>query len=198
MTRAFARLTFTDAVKAAQHRNGARPHAERLETRGTSNDALTPELARFVEARDSCFLATANSEGWPYIQHRGGAAGFLRVLDPVTLAFADYAGNRQYLSVGNLGENDRVMLFLMDWTAARRLKIWGRAEVIEDRELAADLMPRGYDATAERVIRIRIEAWDLNCSQHIQRRFSETELRPVLAAYEERIAALEQRLQARS
>jgi uncharacterized protein len=197
MTRAFARIAFTDAVKDAQRRNGARAHAERLETRGTANDTLTPELAQYIEARDSFFLATATSQGWPYIQHRGGSPGFLHVIDPHTLAFADYAGNRQYLSVGNLGANDRVMLFLMDWAAARRLKIWGWAEVIEDAAQAAALMPAGYDARPERVIRIHVEAWDLNCNQHIPRRVSQRELAPVIAAYEERIAALEQQLRSR-
>jgi predicted pyridoxine 5'-phosphate oxidase superfamily flavin-nucleotide-binding protein len=194
MTRAFTQIAFTDTVKEAQSRNGARAHAERLETRGSPNDTLTPELAQYIEARDSFFLATATSEGWPYIQHRGGLPGFLHVIDPHTLAFADYAGNRQYLSVGNLGANDRVMLFLMDWAAARRLKIWGRAEVIEDAAQAAALMPAGYDAIPERVIRIHVEAWDLNCNQHIPRRFSQRELAPVIAAYEERIAALQQQL----
>ena len=191
MTRAFTRFAFTESVRDAQRRNGTRANGERLETRGTPNDTLTPELAQFIAARDSFFLATANREGWPYIQHRGGAPGFLRVIDPHTLAFADYAGNRQYLSVGNLAENDRVMLFLMDWAAARRLKIWGRAEVIEDREQALALMPQGYDAVPERVIRIHVEAFDLNCNQHIPRRFSEGELQPLLGAYEERVARLE-------
>jgi len=198
MTRAFTRIAFTASVKEAQHRNGARAHAERLETHGIPNDTLTPELVQYIEARDSFFLATATPEGWPYIQHRGGPPGFLRAIDPHTLAFADYAGNRQYLSVGNLGANDRVMLFLMDWAAARRLKIWGRAEVIEDPAQAAALMPKGYDAIPERVIRIHVEAWDLNCNQHIPRRFSQRELAPVIAAYEDRIAALEQRLRSPS
>ena len=197
MTRAFTRFAFTDAVREAQRRNGSRANGERIETRGTPNDALTPELAQYIQARDSFFLATSNREGWPYIQHRGGAPGFLHVVDPHTLAFADYAGNRQYLSVGNLAENDRVMLFLMDWAAARRLKIWGRAEVIGDRALALELMPKGYDAVPERVIRIHVEAFDLNCNQHIPRRFSERELRPVIAAYEERIATLERQLHSR-
>jgi len=198
MTRAFTRIAFTDSVKEAQRRNGARVHADRLETRGAPNDTLTPELAQYIEARDSFFLATATTDGWPYIQHRGGAPGFLRVIDPHNLAFADYSGNRQYLSVGNLGANDRVMLFLMDWAAARRLKIWGRAEVIEDPTQAAALMPKAYDAIPERVIRIHVEAWDLNCNQHIPRRFSQRELAPVIAAYEERIAALDRRLRSPS
>jgi len=196
VTRAFTRLAFTPAVKQAQDRNHARAHGERLERHPAENDRLTPELARFIASRDSFFLATANRDGWPYIQHRGGPPGFLHVLDERTLAFADFAGNRQYLSVGNLGENDRVMLFLMDWAAARRLKLWGRAQILEDSGEAAKLVPSGYPARPERVIRIAVEAWDLNCDQHIPRRLGERELAPVLARYEARIRELEARLAA--
>ena len=194
MTRAFARIAFTDAVKDAQRRNGARANAERLESHPATRDALTPELVRYIGERDSFFMATANREGWPYVQHRGGPPGFLKVIDQRTLAFADFAGNRQYLSVGNLSENDRVHLFLMDWAHARRLKIWGRAEVVEDPELIDALMPAGYDAKPERAIRIHVEAWDMNCNQHITPRFSEQELTPGLDALASRIAVLEARL----
>ena len=194
MTRAFARIAFTPSVKEAQRHNGARANAERLENHPATRDALTPELVRYIEARDSFFMATASREGWPYVQHRGGPPGFLRVIDERTLAFADFAGNRQYLSVGNLAENDRVHLFLMDWAHARRLKIWGRAEVVEDPDLVRALMPEGYDAHPERVIRIHVEAWDMNCNQHITPRFSEQELKPGLDALARRIAMLEGRL----
>jgi len=191
VSRAFARIAFTDSVKEAQRRNGARANAERLEAHPAAHDALTPELARFIAERDSLFMATASRTGWPYVQHRGGPPGFLKVLDERTLAFADFSGNRQYLSVGNLAENDRVHLFLMDWAHARRLKIWGRAEIVEDARLVEALMPAGYEARAERVIRIRVEAWDMNCNQHITQRFTERELAPGLDALAQRIALLE-------
>jgi hypothetical protein len=194
MTRAFARIAFTDSVKEAQRRNGARANGERLENHPATRDALTPELLRYIEERDSFFMATASREGWPYVQHRGGPPGFLRVIDEHTLAFADFSGNRQYLSVGNLAENDRVHLFLMDWAHARRLKIWGRAEAVEDPALIAQLMPEGYEAKPERAIRIHVEAWDMNCNQHITPRFSERELKPGLDALARRIALLETRL----
>ncbi len=194
MTRAFARIAFTDSVKEAQRRNGARATGERLENHPATRDAVTPELARYIAERDSFFMATSSREGWPYVQHRGGPPGFLRVLDDRTLAFADFSGNRQYLSVGNLAENDRVHLFLMDWAHARRLKIWGRAEIVEDPDLVRSLMPEGYDARPERAIRIHIEAWDMNCNQHITPRFTERELTPGLDALARRIALLEARL----
>jgi predicted pyridoxine 5'-phosphate oxidase superfamily flavin-nucleotide-binding protein len=194
VTRAFARIAFTESVKEAQRRNGARANGERLEGHPAVRDALTPELVRYIAERDSFFMATTSREGWPYVQHRGGPPGFLRVLDERTLAFADFSGNRQYLSIGNLAENDRVHLFLMDWAHARRLKIWGRAEVVEDPQLIAALMPAGYDAKPERAICIRVEAWDMNCNQHITPRFSERELAPGLDALAQHIAKLEARL----
>jgi uncharacterized protein len=194
MTRAFARIAFTESVKEAQRRNGARANGERLENHPATRDALTPELVHYIEERDSFFMATASREGWPYLQHRGGPPGFLRVIDERTLAFADFSGNRQYLSIGNLAENDRVHLFLMDWAHARRLKIWGRAEMVDDADVIAQLMPTGYDAKPERAIRIHVEAWDMNCNQHITPRFSERELAPGLDALAQRIALLEGRL----
>jgi predicted pyridoxine 5'-phosphate oxidase superfamily flavin-nucleotide-binding protein len=194
MSRAFARIAFTEAVKEAQRRNGARASGERLEAHPAVRDVLTPELVRYIAERDSFFMATASREGWPYVQHRGGPPGFLKVLDDRTLGFADFSGNRQYLSIGNLAENDRVHLFLMDWAHARRLKIWGRAEVVEDARMIEALMPAGYDARPERAIRIHVEAWDMNCNQHITPRFTERELTPGLDALAQRIALLEARL----
>ena len=194
MTRAFARIAFTDSVKEAQRRNGARANGDRLENHPAVRDTLTPDLVRYIAERDSFFMATSSRAGWPYVQHRGGPPGFLRVLDERTLAFADFSGNRQYLSVGNLAENDRVHLFLMDWAHARRLKIWGRAEVVEDPEFVQSLMPEGYDARPERAIRIHVEAWDMNCNQYITPRFTERELKPGLDALARRIALLEGRL----
>jgi len=196
MTRAFTRLAFTDSVKEAQRQNNARGNGERLESHPVANDALTPDLIRFIGERDSFFLATASREGWPYVQHRGGPPGFLQVLDERTLAFADFSGNKQYLTIGNLAENDRVHLFIMDWAGQRRVKIWGRATVVEDPTFVAATMPEGYEATAERAIRIRVEAWDLNCNQHITRRFTERDLAPLVAHYRARIGELEAKLEA--
>jgi uncharacterized protein len=167
MSRAFTDLTFTPAVKAAQARYGAREHGARLAARTPANDRLNADLAAFLAGTDSFFIGTASRDGWPHVQHRGGPAGFLKVLDDRTLAFADYAGNRQYITVGNLGENDRVQLFIIDYERGRRLKIWGRAEIVDDDPaLLERVRDRDYPARPERVIRIRIEAWDLNCRQH--------------------------------
>jgi uncharacterized protein len=170
MPRAFAALSFSPAVKAAQARYGARDHALRLEQRGSANDRLTPDLAAFIVAADSFFMATASRDGWPYMQHRGGPAGFLKVFDDRTLAFADYAGNKQYISAGNLSENDRVLLFLIDYERGRRLKIWGRAKVVDDDPaLLARVRDADYRAEVERVIVIDVLGFDLNCRQHFPR-----------------------------
>ena len=131
-------------------------------------DIVTPELAEFIARRDSFYLATASSDGQPYVQHRGGPRGFLRVLDEHTLGFADYRGNRQYITVGNLRENERAFIFLMDYEAQQRIKIWGRARVVvDDAALVARLMPPDYKAKPERAILFTVEAWDANCPLHI-------------------------------
>jgi len=167
LTRAFTDLTFTPAVKAAQARYGAREHGENLAARMPANDRLNADLVAYLAGTDSFFIGTASRDGWPHVQHRGGPPGFLKVLDDRTLAFADYGGNRQYLTVGNLAENDRVQLFVIDYERGRRLKIWGRAEVVDDDPaLLERVRDRDYPATPERVIRIRVAAWDLNCRQH--------------------------------
>jgi predicted pyridoxine 5'-phosphate oxidase superfamily flavin-nucleotide-binding protein len=167
MTRAFTAFAFSPSVKAAQARHGVREHGARLEQKEPANDRLTPDLMRYVAETDSFFIATASREGWPHVQHRGGPAGFLRVIDDRTLAFADYAGNRQLITVGNLAENDRVMLFIIDYERGRRLKIWGRARIIdEDPALFERASDPGYPAKVERVIRIDVKAFDLNCRQH--------------------------------
>jgi uncharacterized protein len=167
MPRAFTQLAFSPAVKTAQARNGAREHGAALEQRDPPRDRLNGELAAFIAATDSFFIATANRDGWPHIQHRGGPAGFLKVLDDRTLAFGDFSGNKQYITVGNLAENDRVMLFLIDYERGRRLKIWGRAAAIDDdAALFRQVSDPDYPAHVERVIRIHVEAWDLNCRQH--------------------------------
>jgi len=167
MSRAFTRLAFSPAVKAAQARYGAREHGLRIEEREPANDRLNDDLMSFIAAAESFFIATTSQNGWPHVQHRGGPPGFLKVLDDRTLAFADYAGNRQYITVGNLSENDRVMLFIIDYERGRRLKLWGHGAVIDsDPGLLARVIETSYPARVERVIRIDVEAWDLNCRQH--------------------------------
>jgi predicted pyridoxine 5'-phosphate oxidase superfamily flavin-nucleotide-binding protein len=170
----FANLAFTDAVKALQEQAGSRSAYASVESREGSDVSLGPREARFIAERDSFYLGSVTSDGWPYIQHRGGARGFLHVLDPLHLAFADYGGNRQYVSVGNLAGNDRVALFLMDYAARARLKLLGHARILapnEAPELAQVLAPpEGYHAHVERLFVITIAAWDWNCHQHIAKR----------------------------
>lgn len=185
-------IAFTPAVKAIQARRGSRAAYARLEQQGGWQDRITPELAAFIAERDSAYLATANAAGQPYIQHRGGPKGFLRVLDERTLGLADYRGNRQYITAGNLSENDRAFLFLMDYEHRQRIKIWSRASIVEgDAELQSRLMPLGYKATVERVIRFRIEAWDINCPRHIPPMIPAAEVARRAQDYEARIAQLE-------
>jgi len=185
-------IAFTPTVKAIQERRGSRaPYHKMEQTRGW-HTTLTPEIAAFIAERDSAYLATANAAGQPYVQHRGGPPGFIRAIDPQTLGFADYVGNRQYITTGNLAENDRAFLFLMDYAHQRRVKIWGRARVVEnDPELMAILMPPGYDATPEQVILFAIEAWDMNCHQHIPRMVNVAAVAATFEEAEQRIAKLE-------
>jgi hypothetical protein len=153
---------------------------------------VTPELAAFIAELDTAFLATVSAGGAPYIQHRGGPKGFIKVLDEKTLAFADFAGNRQYITLSNLAENDRASLFLLDFARRRRIKLWGRARMVEDDPaLLARLVDRGYRGRPERAILFTVEAWDVNCSQHITARFTEAEIEEATAALRDRIAALE-------
>ena len=181
-----------DAVKAIQAERGSREHYARMERRGGWQSEITPDLAGFIAAQRSFYLATASAEGQPYIQHRGGPPGFLRVLDPETLAFADLAGNRQYVSLGNLSENPRVQLFLMDYTQRRRIKIWGTARVVtDDPALLQMLAPEGRQGRAEQAIVIHVTAWDANCPQHIPQRFEAADVARAIAERDERIAALE-------
>lgn len=188
-------IAFTPAVKAQQERMGSRKAYHRMEERGGWNDRVDAELAAFIAERDSFYLGTASADGRPYIQHRGGPKGVLKVLDAKTLAFADYAGNRQYISMGNLAENDRAFIFLMDYPNRRRIKIWGRAEVVEDDdELLRSVTDADYGARLERVFVFHLEAWDRNCPQHIQPRFSEESLRSKNEALLRRVAELEAQL----
>jgi hypothetical protein len=190
-------VAFTAAVKAVQARKGSRGAYARMEQGGSWKTLVTPDLKHFIEAQTSVFLATVNADGQPYIQHRGGPAGFLRVLDSKTLGFVDYAGNRQFISTGNLSENPKAHLFLIDYAQRRRIKIWGRARVVEgDAELTAKLMPPDYKARAEQVMLFEIEAWDANCPQHIPQRFEAADVHAALAERDQRIQALELELEA--
>jgi predicted pyridoxine 5'-phosphate oxidase superfamily flavin-nucleotide-binding protein len=195
MTRHVSDVAFTPAVKAAQERLGSRSIYARVEEKGGWSDRVNSMLEAFIAERDSFYLGTASARGRPYIQHRGGPKGFLKVLDPSTLAFADYSGNRQYISLGNLSENDQAYLFLMDYPNRQRVKIWGRAEIVEDDPSLLDrLVDPTYPARPERAIVFHIEAWDINCPQHIRPRFTEEELAPVVEKLQARIDALEAEL----
>jgi uncharacterized protein len=185
-------IAFTPVVKDIQRRKGSRGAYRRMEDGGSWQTAITPDLAVFIGELTSVFLATANKEGQPYIQHRGGPKGFLRILDEKTIAFADYAGNRQYITQGNLIENPKAYLFLIDYMHQRRVKIWGEARIVEgDQELTARLMPEGYKARPEQVILFTVAAWGVNCKQHIPQRFDAADVARALAQREARIAELE-------
>lgn len=185
-------VAFSEAIKRVQERKGSRAMlAKRDETRGFGTD-ITEELKAFIEMQVSVYLATASAQGQPYIQHRGGPEGFLRVLDTRTIGFADYAGNRQYITLGNVSENDKAHLFLMDYMQKQRVKLWGTLRVVEnDPELIARMMPAGYRARAEQAMLFTVAAWDVNCSQHLPQRFEAADVAASLMKREERIAALE-------
>ncbi|TIW17493.1 MAG: pyridoxamine 5'-phosphate oxidase [Mesorhizobium sp.] len=188
-------VAFTPTVKAIQSRKGSRESYARVEERGGWRAAITPDLAAFIGAQTSVFLATANAEGQPYIQHRGGPAGFLKVLDEHTIGFADFSGNRQFITQGNLADNAQAFLFLIDYMLRQRIKIWGRARVVEDdAELTAQLMPANYKARPEQAILFTVTAWDANCPQHIPQRFEAADVAAALAERDRRIADLEQEI----
>ena len=177
MGRAYAKTMFSEAAKRLQEQHGSRAQYERLGALGESGDALGPAERDFIARRDSFYLASITEDGWPYVQHRGGPKGFLRVLDGRTLTFADFSGNKQYITAGNLATNDRVALFLMDYPHQARLKIIGHARVVEgDKELEAKVRVEGYRAKVERVVTIEVTAFDWNCSQHITPRWTEEEI----------------------
>jgi uncharacterized protein len=185
-------VAFTPAVKAIQTRKGSRHAYERVEAKGGWQTTITPDLAAFIAAQMSIFMATASRDGQPYIQHRGGPAGFLHVLDEKTIAFADFAGNRQYISLGNLAENPKAQLFLIDYVHRRRVKIWGEARAVEDDQaLMEKLMPRGYGARPEQAILFTVSAWDSNCPQHIPQRFEAADVAAALDERDKRIGELE-------
>src|SRR5262245_55968598 len=186
-------VAFTSTVKALQTRKGSRTAYERMEEKGGWRTQITPDLKTFIEEQVSVFLATVNAEGQPYIQHRGGPAGFLRVLDDCTIAFVDFAGNRQYITQGNLSDNAKAHLFLIDYAHRKRVKIWGgEARVVEgDDKLVEALMTEGYRARPEQVILFRVLAWDANCPQHIPQRFEAADVEAALTQRDKRIAELE-------
>jgi uncharacterized protein len=183
---------FTPAVKAIQERNGSRESYARIEKGRGWRTKVTPDLAAFLADLDMFYLGTANSRGQPYIQYRGGPPGFLKVIDDHTLGFADFGGNQQYVTLGNLSENPRAFLFLMDYAHSRRIKVWGNARVVDgDAALLEKLRDLDYPADAERAILFAIEAWDVNCPQHIHKRFSQRQIAPVIEEMQDRIAELE-------
>lgn len=185
-------VAFTPAVKAIQARKGSRLGYSRMEQRGSWETRITLELRDFIASQTSIYMATANAQGQPYIQHRGGPAGFLHVLDERTLAFVDYTGNRQYISAGNLSENPKAQLFLMDYEHRQRIKIWGDAQVMEgDEALLAKLTSAGYGAKPEQVIVFSVKAWDANCPQHIPVRLDAEKVKSALDQRDRRIQELE-------
>ncbi|MCO6411460.1 MAG: pyridoxamine 5'-phosphate oxidase family protein [Thiogranum sp.] len=194
MARAFARIAFTPKVQAAQTRMGSRGAYRAAETGAAEVVELSPWEIAFIGARDSFYQGTVGENGWPYVQHRGGPAGFLKVLGPQTIGYADFSGNRQYISLGNLDGNDRVILFLMDYPGQRRLKIWGRARLIDEDaepELVARLESPDYRARVERGVIITVEAFDWNCPKHITPRFTEREVRQLVSGWQQEVAKRE-------
>jgi len=188
-------IAFTPAVKAIQARKGSRDGYARVEQQGGWRTEIDETLANFLGAADSFYLATASADGQPYIQHRGGPKGFVKILDKATLAFADYRGNRQYITQGNLSENQKAYIFVMDYAHRRRVKIWGEARIVEDDPaLRESLTPHGYRARPEQVILFKIKAWDTNCPQHIPQKFDAADVAAALAARDARIAELEAEL----
>lgn len=193
MSRPSSDIAFTPRIKAIQAERGSRANYARMEERGGFRTELTEDLVQFLTRVDTAFLATANAAGQPYAQHRGGPKGFIRILGPRTLGFADYKGNRQFITTGNLDENDRAFLFLMDYAQRRRVKIWGRARVVADDDaLVERLMPAGYEARPEQAILFEVEAWDINCPQHIPQKIDAGDVEQVLVQLQARIARLEE------
>lgn len=187
-------VAFTPAVKAAQARLGSREGYAKAAERSPWPQEITADLAAFLAEQRSVFLATASADGQPYIQHRGGPPGFLKPVGPRTIGMADLAGNRQYISLGNLSENPKAHLFLIDYANRRRVKIWGRARMAEDPALARSLMPEGAPGRPERALLFEIDAWDVNCPQHIPQRFEAEDVAAALVSRETRIAELEAEL----
>ncbi len=185
-------IAFTPSVKAAQQLRGSRSNYERMEQRGGWQHEVTPDLAAFIAQRDSFYLGTASADGQPYIQHRGGPKGFLKVVNETTLGFADFVGNAQYISVGNLDENNKAFIFLMDYPNRRRIKLWGTSEIVEgDDALQQKLTDENYQGKPQRSFLFHIDAWDANCPKHIAPRWTEDEVAPIVDSLKERIEELE-------
>ena len=190
-------VAFTPAVKAIQTRKGSRDAYAEAAQNGDWRTEVDERLTATLAETNSFYFATATADGQPYIQHRGGPKGFVRILDKKTLAFTDYAGNRQYVTQGNLSENPKAYMFLMDYAHRRRIKIWGEARIVDDDPaLTRSLMPQGYRARPEQVILFRITAWDTNCPQHIPQKFDAADVAQALAYRDQRIAELEAELAA--
>jgi len=189
-------VAFTETVKEVQSQRGSRNTCARMEhSRGGFETTITEGLAAFIARRNSAYLATANAAGQPYVQHRGGPPGFIRVLGPQTLGFADFIGNKQYITTGNLLENDRAFLFLMDYVHRQRMKIWGRARVVRgDQQLLARLCDATYEARVEQAIVFDISAWDANCPQHIPQLVSAEDAAAIIERLRARIEVLEAQL----
>ena len=188
-------ITFTPTVKQLQAHRGSRAAYRRMEERGGWRTEITPDLADFIAAQDSLFLGTATADGQPYIQHRGGPPGFVHVLDARTLAFADFRGNRQFISTGNLADNPKAFLMLIDYARRRRFKLWGTARIVNDNPaLLQRLMPAGYEAEPEQALVFTVAAWDANCPQHIPQRIAAADVASALAVRDRRIAELEAEL----
>lgn len=184
-------VAFTPTVKSLQTERGSRQGYLRMEQNGGFRTAVTDDLATFLATVDTAYLATVNALGQPYAQHRGGPKGFIRMIGDNTLAFADYAGNRQYITTGNLADNDKAFLFLMDYAHRRRIKLWGRARVVDDPALIETLMPEGYRARPEQAILFDVEAWDVNCPQHIPQKIDADDVAAAIERLTGRIAEVE-------
>lgn len=187
-------IAFTPTIKAIQAARGSRDTYANMESHGGFRTSITDELAAFIQGVDTAYLATANAAGQPYAQHRGGPKGFIRVLGQKLIGWADYAGNRQYVSTGNLAENDKAFLFLMDYAQRRRIKLWGRARMSDDPKLIGQLMPAGYRARGEQALLFDIAACDINCPQHIPQKVDAADVATALAQRDARIAELQTEL----
>lgn len=189
-------IAFTPAVKAIQQQKGSRKNYARMEQSSGWQTTITSDLTEFLADLDMFYLGTANAAGQPYIQYRGGPPGFLKAIDDRTLAFADFGGNRQYITLGNLSENPKAFLFLMDYQNARRVKVWGTARVVADNALVAQLADPSYPGKVERAVLFTVEAWDVNCPQHIHKRYSHRHISPLIEQLQARVAELEAELKA--
>ncbi len=198
MGKLFAEIAFTPSVRSIQEAMGSRDAYARVQESAADDDELGPDEKQFIAARDSFYMASVSEKGWPYVQHRGGPPGFLKVIDATTIGFADYRGNRQYVSVGNLAKDDRVSLILVDYPNRARLKLLGHARIVsgDEPELLARLKTPGYRARVERGVMVRVAAFDWNCPQHITPRFTQAEIEPMVRSLRAWIKELEAQLQA--